>query len=59
MSTEQPLPKAVSVEEWQAALDPLRVKEKELTRSPGENHPVQITYGVENSLALVLRERLH
>ncbi len=33
MTTEQPLPKAVSVEEWQAALDRLLVKEKELTRA--------------------------
>lgn len=33
MTTEQPLPKAVSADEWQAALDRLLVKEKELTRA--------------------------
>lgn len=32
-STKQALPKAVSAEEWQAALDRLLVKEKELTRA--------------------------
>ncbi|MDF0751732.1 DUF899 domain-containing protein [Marinobacter sp. 71-i] len=33
MTTQQSLPKAVSAEEWQAALDRLLVKEKELTRA--------------------------
>ncbi len=32
-ATERPLPKAVSAEAWQAALDQLLVKEKELTRA--------------------------
>lgn len=32
-STKQPLPHAVSLEDWQAALDQLLIKEKELTRA--------------------------
>lgn len=32
-TTDRPLPRAVSAEEWQAALDGLLVKEKELTRA--------------------------